>query len=100
SSRRRHTRCYRDWSSDVCSSDLRPGYRGNSVAHASWVGATNAVATIPTQGEAMENATVNGVELEFEVTGSGEPVLLISPVLADRSEERRAGHESRSRSGT
>jgi pimeloyl-ACP methyl ester carboxylesterase len=31
----------------------------------------------------MENAAVNGVELEYEVTGSGEPVLLISPVLAD-----------------
>lgn len=31
----------------------------------------------------MENARVNGVELEYEVTGSGEPVLLISPVLAD-----------------
>src|SRR2546429_1605709 len=25
SSRRRHTRCSRDWSSDVCSSDLIPG---------------------------------------------------------------------------
>src|SRR5207245_3310013 len=25
SSRRRHTRCYRDWSSDVCSSDLFVG---------------------------------------------------------------------------
>src|SRR6266498_300319 len=25
SSRRRHTRCGRDWSSDVCSSDLPPG---------------------------------------------------------------------------
>src|SRR5207245_4049801 len=25
SSRRRHTRCYRDWSSDVCSSDLHLG---------------------------------------------------------------------------
>src|SRR2546422_8224553 len=25
SSRRRHTRCSRDWSSDVCSSDLVPG---------------------------------------------------------------------------
>src|SRR5207245_6746517 len=25
SSRRRHTRCYRDWSSDVCSSDLGLG---------------------------------------------------------------------------
>src|SRR5207245_6756313 len=23
---RRHTRCYRDWSSDVCSSDLHHGY--------------------------------------------------------------------------
>jgi pimeloyl-ACP methyl ester carboxylesterase len=31
----------------------------------------------------MEIATVNGVELEYEVAGSGEPVLLISPVLAD-----------------
>src|SRR5207245_2981590 len=26
SSRRRHTRCYRDWSSDVCSSDLYNPY--------------------------------------------------------------------------
>src|SRR6266542_4583172 len=26
SSRRRHTRCYRDWSSDVCSSDLPPEF--------------------------------------------------------------------------
>src|SRR6266542_5574485 len=26
SSRRRHTRCYRDWSSDVCSSDLGRPY--------------------------------------------------------------------------
>jgi 3-oxoadipate enol-lactonase len=31
----------------------------------------------------METARVNGVELEYEVSGSGEPVLLISPVLAD-----------------
>jgi pimeloyl-ACP methyl ester carboxylesterase len=31
----------------------------------------------------MESAKVNGVELEFEVTGSGEPVLFISSVLAD-----------------
>jgi pimeloyl-ACP methyl ester carboxylesterase len=31
----------------------------------------------------METAKVNGVELEYEVVGSGEPVLLISPVLAD-----------------
>ena len=31
----------------------------------------------------MDIATVNGVELEYEVVGVGEPVLLISPVLAD-----------------
>src|SRR2546429_7666529 len=28
SSRRRHTRCSRDWSSDVCSSDLAPAVAG------------------------------------------------------------------------
>jgi pimeloyl-ACP methyl ester carboxylesterase len=31
----------------------------------------------------MESVNVNGVELEYETIGSGEPVLLISPVLAD-----------------
>src|SRR6266542_5275372 len=31
SSRRRHTSCYRDWSSDVCSSDLHAGELETSV---------------------------------------------------------------------
>jgi pimeloyl-ACP methyl ester carboxylesterase len=31
----------------------------------------------------MEKAHANGVDLEYELTGSGEPVLLISPVVAD-----------------
>jgi pimeloyl-ACP methyl ester carboxylesterase len=31
----------------------------------------------------MDKATVNGIELEYAVTGRGEPVLCISPVLAD-----------------
>jgi pimeloyl-ACP methyl ester carboxylesterase len=31
----------------------------------------------------VESVKVNGVKLEYEVVGSGEPVLLISPVLAD-----------------
>ena len=31
----------------------------------------------------MESANVNGVELEYEVIGAGEPVLLVSPVIAD-----------------
>jgi pimeloyl-ACP methyl ester carboxylesterase len=31
----------------------------------------------------MQRAKVNGIELEYEVSGTGQPVLLISPVLAD-----------------
>ena len=31
----------------------------------------------------MESVNVNGVELEYELSGVGEPVLLISPVIAD-----------------
>src|SRR5215210_3187313 len=31
----------------------------------------------------MQSVTVNGVSLEYDVVGAGEPVLLISPVLAD-----------------
>src|SRR5207245_3359705 len=33
SSRRRHTRCYRDWSSDVCSSDLQQRGRPHAEPH-------------------------------------------------------------------
>jgi pimeloyl-ACP methyl ester carboxylesterase len=35
------------------------------------------------RAKAMQNARVNGVELEYDVTGQGEPVLFISPVVAD-----------------
>jgi hypothetical protein len=31
----------------------------------------------------MQSVNVIDVELEYEVTGAGEPVLLISPVIAD-----------------
>src|SRR5216684_6380223 len=37
SSRRRHTRCSRDWSSDVCSSDLIDESRGEGVTAADTV---------------------------------------------------------------
>src|SRR5262252_4208173 len=35
------------------------------------------------KGGCMKKANVNGVVLEYEERGSGEPLLLISPVLAD-----------------
>src|SRR3989337_3273177 len=43
SSRRRHTRCYRDWSSDVCSSDL------NSIRDATVTGVQTCALPISTR---------------------------------------------------
>src|SRR5216684_6872317 len=40
SSRRRHTRCSRDWSSDVCSSDLRPAPANPTATRNITVGAS------------------------------------------------------------
>src|SRR2546422_515880 len=50
SSRRRHTRCSRDWSSDVCSSDLMP----NSAA------ATSRVASGSTAGQPRSDSVQRG----------------------------------------
>src|SRR2546422_10848973 len=70
SSRRRHTRCSRDWSSDVCSSDLQ---------HCFTVGIVIALAAIT--GQAM--------------LGSGAADRIVNGFLAllgeKRSEERRVG---------
>src|SRR5258707_13305493 len=40
-------------------------------------------ATAQRRGGPMKTAEVNGANLEYQVVGSGEPVLLINPVLAD-----------------
>src|SRR3954452_4328771 len=37
----------------------------------------------PKRGGPMDRANVNGVELEYEVRGAGEPVLLIDMLIAD-----------------
>src|SRR5947209_20510627 len=74
SSRRRHTRYWRDWSSDVCSSDLE----GN---HAAWCRGLleRGVYPPPSQFEAWF------------------PSLAHTDEQVDRSEERRVGKECRSR---
>src|SRR3712207_9369115 len=89
SSRRRHTRYWRDWSSDVCSSDLRVGrviervwreggrFDGWSehFSYARWVDACAA------------ELTPLGVSLEWFTTRERDR----------RSEARRVGQECRSR---
>src|SRR5699024_12224058 len=71
SSRRRHTRSKRDWSSDVCSSDL-----------------------LDRLGSSPINNKPSVVPVEFNTS-----VFCCSPVLTEpaRSEERRVGKECRSR---
>src|SRR2546429_4456739 len=49
SSRRRHTRCSRDWSSDVCSSDLE------NAAKRRWLHAKSQIE--PVGGEALDHKT-------------------------------------------
>src|SRR5712692_5245670 len=61
----------------------RESYRRNSLANAPRDARTSPRTNEASRGGLMESARVNGVELEYEVVGSGEPVLLISPVLAD-----------------
>src|SRR2546429_1487100 len=87
SSRRRHTRCSRDWSSDVCSSDL-------------WDEAMQAYDSALKSDPSL----VFAQQGKLRATGRAElgrslQALLDRPerLAAQRSEERRVGKECRSR---
>src|SRR3712207_8753738 len=77
SSRRRHTRYWRDWSSDVCSSDLGTRLSRAAVGHLAFTGCSLWLDP--------ERAT-------FVLVLANR----VHPVVA-RSEERRVGKECRSR---
>src|SRR5207249_8522785 len=94
SSRRRHTRSKRDWSSDVCSSDL--GRVAGAAAHGAAL----------TAGEAALPAADGGKEAAGRVDGAAAHRGVQAGDLvgearyqpaATRSEERRVGKECRSR---
>src|SRR5207302_5987076 len=80
SSRRRHTRFSRDWSSDVCSSDLVTPKVGSAFL----IGATADV----TGRLELDAALILGPGLVSSMSYSVNP---------PRSEERRVGKECRSR---
>src|SRR5690606_39667771 len=85
SSRRRHTRFSRDWSSDVCSSDLarrRPRQQDASATGAG--GVTGAV---------HERQLAAGLALDHGGGGAHR----FHPAGGGRSEERRVGKECRCR---
>src|SRR3712207_7606921 len=91
SSRRRHTRYWRDWSSDVCSSDLA------GVDAVSFGGTKNGLVL----GEAVvfTRAELAGRFLftRKQLGQLASKMRFISAQLAARSEERRVGKECRSR---
>src|SRR3712207_9582892 len=86
SSRRRHTRYWRDWSSDVCSSDIRDPWdiegaleENYSLPHAAL-------------------AALDGALHDLAAKRLGIPVYkLLGLGYPERSEERRVGKEWRSR---
>src|SRR5207249_9165544 len=90
SSRRRHTRSKRDWSSDVCSSDLAAGGEFTLLLRrlVGWHGARIFVFVLGTHGGAPS-------DLVGDVQGVSN--LEAPPPGAVRSEERRVGKECRAR---
>src|SRR5207253_8156444 len=96
SSRRRHTRWPRDWSSDVCSSDLvdiRPSRNLDK-----FIGTTDRFAVVK-YNRARGNVVVSRrALLEKERDSLKHEILKIleEGVILERSEERRVGKECRS----
>src|SRR5262245_65083146 len=86
SSRRRHTRCLSDWSSDVCSSDLSP---------AAWSGAS----TMTRNGRRRISSPPVESSRAPRRSAAATPISTWAPARRppSRSEERRVGKECRSR---
>src|SRR3712207_7996343 len=91
SSRRRHTRYWRDWSSDVCSSDL---LTEGEIAR--WLVAEgDEVAEDQPLVEVQTDKTT--VEIPSPAAGKVARILVGEGDTVPRSEERRVGKECRSR---
>src|SRR5699024_11699894 len=90
SSRRRHTRSKRDWSSDVCSSDL-----GAMLLHGNW-----ACSDFEAMGDKVDLTRIpalDGTDYMDYMYSQPNINLIIPSYSENRSEERRVGKERRSR---
>src|SRR2546429_4055975 len=94
----RHTGCSRDWSSDVCSSDLQPRYtEGASVVRNHRQ--LNEPPTRPLRPVIPDNARTLRITAAAgtELAGASFGGTVTQGRLFARSEERRVGKEGRSR---
>src|SRR5258707_10506026 len=88
SSRRRHTRYWRDWSSDVCSSDLNRESTFTATRDGSAIRVKRRISWVIR----LPRATASAMRGAASCTVGSEPAF-----LDRRSEERRVGKECRSR---
>src|SRR5699024_11800123 len=96
--RRRHTRSKRDWSSDVCSSDLPPPAQGAPVRPGQ-LGAD--MRPLDKDGDGKMDPDAVPATKEALLDENGDPKEVDTAVIVDgeehRSEERRVGKECRAR---
>src|SRR5207245_5786592 len=93
SSRRRHTICYRDWSSDVCSSDLGQSEAFSSISNNDNYYSTRGFATFT-----MDDKISSSFIISWKVPNTGGYYIYFlskKKYIIDfkRSEERRVGKE-------
>src|SRR5207249_6238950 len=95
SSRRRHTRSKRDWSSDVCSSDLWAVSIGRSSGERGFIppSSTREVRGRIAHGQANQWPVFAAHRLSI----SSQIFQVLLPAPLTRSEERRVGKECRDR---
>src|SRR5687768_15960636 len=79
SSRRRHTRCSRDWSSDVCSSDLPTGLTGSCAR-------VDGPAVVPGATWYEAQRENDGLEFRFAPGALAEMRFLSADIFADSPE--------------
>src|SRR5204862_2061685 len=96
SSRRRHTRSLRDWSSDVCSSDLEPLFEISTDKVDTEIPAPSAGVLAEVAVEEGKTVAIGTVVGKIDEAGSGATAAAPAPAKPERSEERRVGKEGRS----
>src|SRR5699024_12089121 len=97
--RRRHTISKRDWSSDVCSSDLRPEATDEEVyAAAKLANADQFIKHLPQGYDTVITGNGEGLSQgQRQLLSIARAALDNAPVLILRSEERRVGKERSTR---
>src|SRR5690606_40911224 len=95
-SRRRHTRFSRDWSSDVCSSDLPHFNIGRAAHHLLYLGRKGFDAEFVVRpSEWKDWRTAAARDWRDEQIKAGKTIITDGELAQIRSEERRVGEECR-----